>query len=80
VKIPPIPKTVIRNIVGRMHVAASDQEVEKFFRSRLAKSCPEAHADRMAKFAVEAHHQNQRLCHDVVLGLHKRAAARKRKG
>lgn len=74
----PIPKALVRMIVGRLHVAASDEEVEKYFRSRLAPDCPPEHADRMAKFAVEAHHHNQRFCTDVVRGLHKRAETRRK--
>lgn len=73
----PIPKSLIRNVMGRLHVAATDEEAEKYFRSRLAADCPADHADRMAKFALRAHQENRQLAANVVSGLHKRAAARR---
>ncbi|MBV6342997.1 hypothetical protein [Candidatus Magnetobacterium casense] len=61
-------KHIIRNIVGRLHVGTSDEEVINYLYSRFVSNPSPALAKAAAKYAIKAHHDNQDLYRRVQRG------------
>lgn len=59
---------IVMQIVGRLHVAASDAEVGDYMVSRLKKGLPAADYKNARKCAVKIHHKNRKLYSQVMSG------------
>lgn len=59
---------IIRQIVGRLHVGATDAEVADYAASRLKVGATKATIRAVRKCAIAEHHHNQQLYRRVIGG------------
>lgn len=60
-------KSIIRDIVGRLHVSEPDLEVMQILAARVPNASPALLRQVLAE-AVKAHHDNQQLYRQVMGG------------
>lgn len=66
---PAVPQGQIRELVGRYHVATSDEQIEADMAARCAAwGWPDKETEQAKKFALSVHRENQGLYRSVMGG------------